>query len=173
MPNPEWDATTWDLSRYIPKEHFTSTNKALRAILGYSGKRFCSTTDFESVPIQPGIPQYADPDLRHWLQYECGKDIEVWAVRLEDLKAFPFASKTMVREAYVPAAVASLFRSDRPFPHDQWPEAVPFGYSAASSHGVLVKWTETYSEAAGAEFFEAMEGLDGMSGELRLVCVVG
>jgi hypothetical protein len=172
--NPDFDTTcSHYLSRRCPKDLFSSTNKALGAILGYSDKRFCSTTDFESVKMQPGLPaDHTDNILERFPYGSLGASSEAWWIAPDDLKAFPFHTKTIVREGYVSPEIAQHFTSTTSEPLRKWPDEIPVAFSDASSQGVLVKWMETYADAMGEKFFEALKQLDGLNGEIRLVCIV-
>jgi hypothetical protein len=174
MDNPDFDTTSSHyMSRRCPVELFWSTNKALRAILGASEKRFCSTTDFESVKMKPGLPPDHSYGLLERYPYgSIGENAEVWSIALEDLMAFPFHSKTIVREAYAASEVAHLFKETPTGPRKNWPPEIPVSYSLVSRNGVKVEWEESYAAAMGAEFFEALAKLKGLEGEIRLVCIV-
>ncbi|MEY3443140.1 MAG: hypothetical protein RLZZ519_1421 [Bacteroidota bacterium] len=175
MDNPDFDTTcSHYLSRRCPVELFWSTNKALRAILGYSDKRFCSTTDFESVAIEAGLPKDHSYALLERFPYgSLGDNSEVWTVDLVNLLAFPFYSKTIVRETDVSQDVAHYFKANASGPRKGWPSEIPLDYSLAKRNGVKVEWVETYAEAMGEDFFVALEKLKGLQGEIRLVCIVG
>ncbi len=174
MDNPDFDTTSSHyMSRRCPVELFWSTNKALRAILGSSDKRFCSTTDFESVKIQSGLPPDHSYGLLERFPYETiGENAEVWSIAFEDLKAFPFHSKTIVREADVSQDVAHHFKATLDGPRKGWPSEIPLDYSLGKRNGVKVEWVETYADAMGEDFFEALKKLERLEGEIRLVCIV-
>lgn len=163
-----------------PVELYASRNYDLFSILtdvrNPNGKTL-NNHKFEVISPSRGLPEDLSPELRDLLkewELEDGKDSGVsgssWLL-LSEVLQFDWHGKVMRYEAMVDARAAHLFDENKSFPSRQWPKDIPVGYSVIMRDGVIVRWTDTYADAVGTDFFEMLENLKkyGDPSQIRLI----
>jgi hypothetical protein len=132
---------------------------------------------FEVISPPRGLPEDLSPELHDWLKEreledDKGSDVSgsSWLL-LSEVLQFDWHGKVMRYEAMVDARAAHLFDENEPFPLCQWPKDIPISYSAYKKDGTTVRWSDTYANAVGTDFFELLENLKkyGDPSQIRLV----
>jgi hypothetical protein len=159
---PEWK----------PKELYSVRNRSVFAILANVSNPMFAVASFDYISEPRGLPKDVSKELADW-RTSWGSDAfaESWLL-LEELLAFDWHGKQIVRRGNVDGRAAYLFHPGRRrFPHDEWPKGLPIAV-ANQGRGVEVTWIETYAEAVGDEFLiETMRSLQsyGQSHDVRIV----
>jgi hypothetical protein len=160
---PEWK----------PKELYSVRNRPLFAILANVCNPMWAVTPFEYISAPRGLPQDLSEQLLGWHASWDGYAVAESWLSLEELDAFDWHGKQIVRRGMVDPAAAHLFPPGRRgFPLAEWPKGLPIAVSNQSRNGAEVRWIETYAEAAGDEFMiEALEKLHsyGRPQDVRIV----
>ena len=163
-----------------PVELYASRNYDLFSILADVRNPNGKTLDnqkFEVISPPRGLPEDLSPELRDLLkewEFENGEDGGFsgpsWLL-LSEVLQFDWHGKVMHYEAMVDARAAHLFDENEPFPFRQWPKDIPISYGVIIKDGVIVRWTDTYANAVGTDFFEMLENLKkyGDPSQIRLV----
>lgn len=140
-----------------PRSLYFARNYALFAILANVCNPMRAVTPFEYISEPRGLPPDLSPPL---LDCHACWDVvfESW-LTLEELIAFDWHGKQIVRRGMVDPAVAHLFPPGRRgFPISEWPMGLTISVANQSNYGVEVRWIETYAEAVGDDFMSKTLG---------------
>ncbi|MBF2002798.1 MAG: hypothetical protein IGS38_18995 [Synechococcales cyanobacterium M58_A2018_015] len=176
---PESDPEDYlDSQLSAPVEIYNSRNDDLFAILGDVRNptgRTLNDQPFDVIAPPRGLPEDLSIEIRSMLNdWECetgsGVSGPSWLL-LSEVLEFDWYGKFMCYQAMVDARVAHLFEESKPFPYDPWPKEIPIGYATYMRDGVIVRWTDTYADAAGQDFMDLLNTLkqQGEPSQIRLV----
>lgn len=161
-----------------PIESYNARNYDLFAILADVRNptgRTLNHQPFDVIAPPRGLPEDLSAEIRSMLndwEYETGGGVSdpSWLL-LSEVLEFDWYGKVMCYQAMVDARVAHLFEESKPFPYDPWPKEIPIGYATYMRDGVIVRWTDTYANAAGQDFMDLLNTLNqqGEPSQIRLV----
>jgi hypothetical protein len=156
----------------MPRALSTTRNYALFAILANVANPMRALTPFDYICEPRGVPRDMSEHLLDWYTVWKGKVFSESWLLLNELLAFDWHGKQIVRRGKVDPAVAHLFPPGRRgFPLAEWPKSLPITM-ANQGRGDEVNWIENYAEAVGPEFMiESMNQLNqyGQPQDVRVV----
>jgi hypothetical protein len=137
-----------------PKNLYQTRCRELFAILANVGNPIRAKAPFDFISEPRGLPSDASKELLDWHNHWKGDAFaESWLL-LEELLAFDWHGKTILRRGVVNPAAAHLFPPGRiGFPNAEWPTGIPIS-AANQGSGVEVTWIDTYAQAVGQEFVD-------------------
>jgi hypothetical protein len=93
-----------------------------------------------------------------WIAYDIDMQLSPGWLTLEELANFPWHEKHIQIYAIVDKRVAHLFHPERGFPFREWPADIQCSYSTTQKENPYcnASWTQTYAEAAGADFMKLL-----------------
>jgi hypothetical protein len=139
---PEWK----------PKELYSVRNRSVFAILANVSNPLLAVTPFDYISKPRGLSKDVSKELADWhSSWGSNAIAESWLM-MEELLAFDWNGKQIVRSGKVDGRAAHLFHPGRRgFPYAEWPKGLPIAVGN-QGRGVEVTWVETYAEAVGSEF---------------------
>lgn len=93
-----------------------------------------------------------------WITHAIDMQLSPGWLTLEELANFPWHEKRIQIYAIVDKRVTHLFHPERSFPFREWPADIQCSYSTTHKEDPYcnASWTQTYAEAAGADFMELL-----------------
>ena len=148
--DPECETET----KLIPKVIDLDRCYSLFAILANVRNGSHAEGEFNFISEPKGIPQDISVIGNHFYQsFGDASENASWLTSAE-IEKFNW-SQLIQREACVVPEVAHLFRKNPlGFPFKDWPKHIPVSYSSFMKDGKLVRWRETYAQAAEYELFK-------------------
>lgn len=155
---------------YHPDDLYDIRNYALFAILA----DVRNEERYQCIAPPRGIPDDVSPEIKSWLAYYRDDALDPGWLTLKELVDFAWHEKRIQIYARVDERVAHLFHPERGFPFNKWPAGIPCSYSTTSQDDPFcnASWTQTYAEAAGAQFMELLATFSqryGVSDDVRFI----
>jgi len=146
---------------WAPKELYSVRTYELFAILANVCNPMRAVTPFDYISKPRGLPQDISEELLDWYTSWDGTAVAASWLLLNELLAFDWHGKQILRRGMVASEAAHLFPPGRRgFPFTEWPKGLPIAVSNQSRDGIEVRWIESYAEAVGDEFMiQTMDAL--------------
>ncbi|QOV88556.1 hypothetical protein [Humisphaera borealis] len=147
-----------DEPEWIPTALYSSRSYELFAVLANIRNPIRAMAPFEYLSEPRGLPADASPQLLDYYRtVESDSFSESWLL-LEELTAFDWYGKEIIRRGVVNPVASHLFPPGRRgFPYADWPGGIQISVSE-QGRGAEVQWIDTYAEAVGDEFM-----IDGLN----------